>query len=110
MMRITKKQFEYYLYRYKLDGILFSYKQIDISDTYEYVYEIRINGCYDKFLLYSSIDKSTDEVRDYATDRIRLIKDIGNGKYSRICRFNRTKGVFDRIRCKLLNINNVQDF
>lgn len=101
MMRITKKQFEYFLYQYKLEGILFSYKLVDIPDIYEYVYEIRIDGCYDSFLLYSSIDKSTNETRDYATDRIRLVKMVKDGnrtKYVRICRFNRTSGLFDRMR------------
>ena len=31
MTRITKKQFEYYLYQYKLEGILFSYKSVEMD-------------------------------------------------------------------------------
>lgn len=98
MMRITKKQFEYYLYQYKLEGILFSYKSVEMDDTYEYVYKLRINGCYDTFYLYSSIDKNSNISRDYGDDRIRCVVELGDGKYKRIFRINRTEGWYDRLR------------
>lgn len=98
MMRITKKQFEYYLYQYKLDGILYSYKSVDLDDTYEYVYRLRINGCYDAFYLYSSIDKGSGISRDYGDDRIRCVVELSDGSYKRIFRINRTKGWQDRLK------------
>lgn len=101
MVRITKKQFEYYLYQYKLDGILFSYKSVAMDNTYEYVYKLRINGCYDTFYLYSSIDKNNDISRDYGDDRIRCVVELGNGKYKRIFRINRTVGWHERLRTAL---------
>lgn len=95
-MQITKKQFEYYLFKFKRDGIVYSYKSVDMPDTYEYVYEIRLKGCYDLFYLYSSIGKSSGVSRAYSTDRIRLVR-LKNGNFRRVFQINRSKGWDDRL-------------
>lgn len=97
MMRITKKQFEYFLYQYKLSGIVFSYKSVQMDDTYEYVYKVRLCGNYDVFYLYSSVDINTNVSRDYAEDRIRCVR-CKDGIYKRIFQINRTFGWENRLR------------
>lgn len=98
MMRITKKQFEYYLYQFKREGIVYSYQLVELEDVYEYVYKIRLVDCYDSFLLYSSIDVGNGISRDYATDRIRFIRVENGDKYTRIFRINRVDGWQNRLR------------
>lgn len=102
-MRITKKQLEYFLYKFKLDKIIYSYKQINLHDTYEYVYKIRLYGCYDIFYLYSSIDINTDISRDYSEDRIRCVR-FKSGKYTRVFQINRSFGCFVRLENRLKSI------
>lgn len=96
--RMTKKQFEYFLYQCKLEGIISRYDLVELDDVYEYVYEIRVPYSYNRYYLYSSISVNSDKDRDYGEDRVRCVfVDKHGNEYKRMFRCNRTTNVYSNV-------------